>query len=1118
MTSSPEASGRPIAVFFSYAHRDEALRNELADHLRLLERQGIITSWHDRRLAGGTEWAGAIDEHLHTAQIILLLISAAFLASDYCYDVELRQALDRHEAGKARVIPVILRPVEWHSAPFGMLQALPKDGRAVTSWPNPDEAFADIAHGIRSVAEELGRNPCVPHLQPHLPGAQIDPLPSLRHKQRLRETMRYIPMQVRALMTIPSEDAPWDHQQHELCDATLTLLHQHSWVVLIGEAGSGKTVGLRAIEAAIADCLCSDGQEINQSSGAHLGYPMFCDLRDLDLTQLSPVEAIEKVVMAELQHEGLLGTGDATAGMRKFVQQYGLVLLGDGLNQLAPHVRVQSVQGLESFVQRSPFVRVVVATRPLVAGTPEAYPTLVISAIARSNVGTFLQRYGVAPDLVPELQHTMEEHPGLRPLVGRPFFLSLLAQVISESQSVPKDPYRLLQAFVEQTLSKVVHNTADIRREDLIQALRVLAETITIPGHQLPRQAALHALHTTPTREPHSVEVFLEYLVASGLVTMSRDFVRFQHQNFHEFFLADAASLRCLAATETATFGLDATRTAKQEFRRLLQRYNRQGEPWGRILQLFAMQAERASVIRWAKRWMRRRPDLAALLVHGMGELPHDIATNMLRRTSRQLQKGVLHRWGWDKRLLGLYTLLCLIFSLWTTWYSFFGIQNNAPDAQLSPELPYIVVFITLGTLGVVLPSVLYILGQSFNRRKKQQAIRALSALTTLGSEAAIGCLHDIAQRLRTKVTDDRQLRGMTLAVANGFDRLDEQAACADLDAGRFRYKRLIQLRYAGTPVAIPAIKRCLEVGVPPNILCAALDALAEIRNRYPEYQGDIDEGVRQVVYSEGYVHCRYKARKLLARWGSKTEGLIQVIRETTLGILAAFLSYIIYTYIMVVFSNLFYIPLDIIEGRGLLYSIQDSLYLFRQKELGIIGSCMAYMSLISILPMISATIREIITFFPRPISYMSLLSDFFILPGIPICFLLRKFIPQKISASQFECIIAWFYMIRKEPNKCEESAQRAMHDFYSPLSNILRTWVFACTGLAHFRRGSEENAIRWFEQAIENTTSYWQYKNLIERYPHLIVRIPLVRRQRREAYKALCILLLEKYLDSGQY
>src|SRR5215470_4280367 len=111
MASSPPGHGRPITVFFSYAHRDEALRNKLAEHLRLLERQDIITGWHDRRITGGTEWAGAIDDYLRTAQIILLLIRPAFLASDYCYDVELRHAMARHAAGEARVVPIILRPV-----------------------------------------------------------------------------------------------------------------------------------------------------------------------------------------------------------------------------------------------------------------------------------------------------------------------------------------------------------------------------------------------------------------------------------------------------------------------------------------------------------------------------------------------------------------------------------------------------------------------------------------------------------------------------------------------------------------------------------------------------------------------------------------------------------------------------------------------------------------------------------------------------------------------------------------------------------------------------------------------------------------------------------------------
>ena len=139
-----------IEVFYSYSHKDEELRDQLEIHLSLLKRQGVIDNWHDRRISAGNEWANEIDEHLNTARIILLLISADFLASDYCYDVEMKRALERHTTGEARVIPVILRSVDWQHASFGKLQALPKDAKPVTSWDNRDEAFTDIARGIRA--------------------------------------------------------------------------------------------------------------------------------------------------------------------------------------------------------------------------------------------------------------------------------------------------------------------------------------------------------------------------------------------------------------------------------------------------------------------------------------------------------------------------------------------------------------------------------------------------------------------------------------------------------------------------------------------------------------------------------------------------------------------------------------------------------------------------------------------------------------------------------------------------------------------------------------------------------------------------------------------------------
>jgi TIR domain len=148
-TPAPDA----IEVFCSYSHKDEELRDDLDKHLAILKRQGVISGWHDRKITAGSEWAGEIDEHLYSAQIILLLISADFLASDYCYDLEMKRAMERHRAGEARVIPVILRPVDWSGTPFGKLQALPKDGRPITSWSNRDEALKDVAVGVRKTLE-----------------------------------------------------------------------------------------------------------------------------------------------------------------------------------------------------------------------------------------------------------------------------------------------------------------------------------------------------------------------------------------------------------------------------------------------------------------------------------------------------------------------------------------------------------------------------------------------------------------------------------------------------------------------------------------------------------------------------------------------------------------------------------------------------------------------------------------------------------------------------------------------------------------------------------------------------------------------------------------------------
>lgn len=142
------------SVFFSYSHADEDLRDTLEKHLAALKHQGLIDTWHDRCVLAGDEFDGEISDNLEKVNIILLLVSADFISSRYCYDIEMKRAIERHKAGEARVIPVILRACDWHDTPFGKLMAVPKDGRPVRSWPDLDDAFLDVVQSIKRAIRE----------------------------------------------------------------------------------------------------------------------------------------------------------------------------------------------------------------------------------------------------------------------------------------------------------------------------------------------------------------------------------------------------------------------------------------------------------------------------------------------------------------------------------------------------------------------------------------------------------------------------------------------------------------------------------------------------------------------------------------------------------------------------------------------------------------------------------------------------------------------------------------------------------------------------------------------------------------------------------------------------
>jgi hypothetical protein len=166
----------PRKIFISYAHEDEKHRAALEKHLSPLVREGLVEVWNDRKISASMEWKGQIHENLESADLILLLVSSSLLASDYVNDVEMKRGLERHKAGQAIVIPIIVRPCDWRSTSIGRLQALPTDGQPITGrkWKNQDEAWTDVIRGLRRLFQSQTGNAASPG-QARGPGACAAP-------------------------------------------------------------------------------------------------------------------------------------------------------------------------------------------------------------------------------------------------------------------------------------------------------------------------------------------------------------------------------------------------------------------------------------------------------------------------------------------------------------------------------------------------------------------------------------------------------------------------------------------------------------------------------------------------------------------------------------------------------------------------------------------------------------------------------------------------------------------------------------------------------------------------------------------------------------------------------
>jgi formylglycine-generating enzyme required for sulfatase activity len=589
----------PIRVFFSYSHEDDRHRIRLEKALKLLERQGLIDTWSDRKLLPGDRWEEGIEEELERADLILFLVSDDFIASEFIWGREMKRALEREEKGEARVVPVIVRPCDWHTAPFGKLQAVPKDGLAVThsDWGSEDEAWADVARRLRTAVEELARKGAATQKST---GASAAPDPT-RYLEALESRNSFV--EIRGMGAQVVELVPLDQVY-----TTLEVIHtvnyrkkQRSFrlrfelsdveslvpdAVLIGDPGSGKTTFLRFAALVLArSMLAKDPILPKRELGLDIGtpeeipFPVF-----LRLTRFSefladhpddscPEDAPEHLLRyLDFELKGRnLGLPDDY--LRRRVAFGGCFLLLDGLDEVPGALRARVSAIVDELVATVPTDS---PNRHLITCRTRAYrglvrlgglPAFPLAPFRADQVARFVRGWSRALFQVrrrpgddgaqedakhyeKELLEAIHSHENVGPMTESPLMLTMLAVVHWNQKKLPERRNELYEAAVTYLLESRKDNStfpAPQRRE----ALQALALTMFTDKEGVQRSLGLleAGRAVTPLLQASESEAraFLdeEALQSGLLVSRTEGEVEFWHLSFQEY----------LAALELATGG-----------------------------------------------------------------------------------------------------------------------------------------------------------------------------------------------------------------------------------------------------------------------------------------------------------------------------------------------------------------------------------------------------------------------------------------------------------------------------------------------------------------------------------------------------------------------------------
>ena len=493
-------------VFYSYAHEDEALRDELDKHLRLLQNRGIITTWYDRQVPSGAVRSEEINRYLSTATLILLLISSDYLASERC-NLEMQRAIELQKAGSARVIPVLLRSVDWHEAPFAFLQCVPHDGKPVTEWDNRDAAFRNVAQSIRLILERQDRS------SPHRDLQETSPTSS-QDRRRLLKRVRTSwiegvfenSIHHAALISLGLQertdalDNPWHliAQESKLPPRPLpsgtriidVYEQADGDLLILGEPGAGKTTLLLELT-----------RELLNRAEQDVSYPMpvVLNLSSWAERRLPLADWLVEELRVRYQVPRPLS--------REWVANERLLLLLDGFDEVKEEVRPGCLTALDTYHQEHETVPLVLCSRSTEYFAQEQRLHLqyavMIQRLEAGQIEDYLVQAGAQ---MKPLRDALHEDEALYDLARTPLILSIL---VLAYQGQAEDELQLLQGTLEAKRQQVFATYVQRMLRRRAAEKRYSAEETIHYLSWLARQMRVHN-HT---------EFYLEYMQPDWLPT-----------------------------------------------------------------------------------------------------------------------------------------------------------------------------------------------------------------------------------------------------------------------------------------------------------------------------------------------------------------------------------------------------------------------------------------------------------------------------------------------------------------------------------------------------------------------------------------------------------------------